>query len=215
MNIRVNHNSIAPIYMQIAAQMKSLILSGEMVAGCILPSERSLAHMLGVHRNTVARAYAELKAEELIESRQGYGYVVSLPEKENAAEVPRIRKKKVHWPELIKDEYLDMEVAFDDVFQRFSDERLISLGSGISTSEVYDRHKVSAEIAGLIAEGGKDQYFYNPYQGDKRLRHKLGRKPGHLFQDQHHRRKQLSCQTRGSSGPISAKLICIYRIFCA
>ncbi len=173
MNIRVNHNSRAPIYMQIAAQMKSLILSGEMVTGCVLPSERSLAHMLGVHRNTVARAYTELKAEELIESRQGYGYVVSLPERKKAAAAPRSRKKKVHWPELIKDEYLDLEVAFDDVFQRFSDERLISLGSGISTSEVYDKHKVAAEIASLIAEGGKNQYFYNPYQGDKRLRHKL------------------------------------------
>ena len=74
---------------------------------------------------------------------------------------------------MIKDEFLDLEVAFDDVFQRFSDERLISLGSGISTSEVYDKNKVGADIANLIAEGGKDQYFYNPYQGDKELRHKL------------------------------------------
>ena len=171
MNIRVNHNSKAPIYMQIAAQMKGLILSGEMAVGSILPSERSMAQILGVHRNTVAKAYAELKAEELIESRQGYGYVVALPQEKGGD--GRSKKKRVHWPELIKDEYLDMEVAFDDVFQRFSDERLISLGSGISSSEVYDKHKVAADIAGLIAEGGKNQYFYNPYQGDKYLRHKL------------------------------------------
>ena len=171
MNIRVNHNSKAPIYMQIAAQMKGLILSGEMAVGSILPSERSMAQILGVHRNTVAKAYAELKAEELIESRQGYGYAVALPETNHTG--ARRKKKRVHWPELIKDEYLDMEVAFDDVFQRFSDERLISLGSGISSSEVYDKHKVAADIASLIAGGGKNQYFYNPYQGDKYLRHKL------------------------------------------
>lgn len=157
--------------MQIAAQMKGLILSGELVGGSILPSERSLAQMLGVHRNTVAKAYAELRSEELVDSRQGYGYMVALTEAE--AGVAYGKKKRVHWPSLIKDEYLDMEVAFDDVFQRFSDERLISLGSGISTPEVYDKHKVAADIAGLIAEGGKNQYFYNPYQGDKYLRHKL------------------------------------------
>jgi len=174
MNIRVNHKSRTPVYMQIAVQIKTMILSGELPAGSVLPSERSLAQILGVHRNTVTRAYTELKTMELAESRQGYGYAVCLPSAEGEQRIQNGRsRKRVHWPELIKDEYLDMEVAFDDVFQRFSDERLISLGSGIAAAEVYDKKLVAEDIAGLIAEEGKNQYFYNPYQGDKYLRHKL------------------------------------------
>ena len=58
MNIRVNHSIKTPIYMQIATQMKNQILTGEIAAGSTLPSERSMAQILGVHRNTVVRAYS-------------------------------------------------------------------------------------------------------------------------------------------------------------
>ena len=68
MNIHVNHSSRTAIYLQIATQMKAQILSGEIAAGSSLPSERAMAQRLGVHRNTVIKAYAELKAEELIVS---------------------------------------------------------------------------------------------------------------------------------------------------
>ena len=169
MNIHVNHSSRTAIYMQIATQMKQQILSGEIAAGSSLPSERAMAQRLGVHRNTVIKAYAELKAEELIESRQGVGYVVALPETSDVA--PKTRK--VHWASQIKDEYLDMEVTFDDLFQRFDDENIISLGSGLATPEIYSKEKVAADIARFITEEGKNQYFYSPYQGDKHLRQKL------------------------------------------
>ena len=155
--------------MQIATQMKQQILSGEIVSGSTLPSERSMAQRLGVHRNTVVKAYAELKAEELIESRQGVGYVVTLPEA-----APTVGKgRKVHWVSQIRDEYVDMEVTFDDLFQRFDDENVISLGSGLATPEIYNKERVAADIASFVTEEGKSQYFYSPYQGDKYLRQKL------------------------------------------
>ena len=67
----MNHSSRTAIYLQIATQMKAQILNGEIAAGSSLPSERAMAQRLGVHRNTVIKAYAELKAEELIVSQQG------------------------------------------------------------------------------------------------------------------------------------------------
>lgn len=170
MNIRVNHSIRTPIYIQIANQMKNMILSGEFAAGSTLPSERSMAQMIGVHRNTVTKAYMELKAEELIDSHQGVGYVVLLPQQQ---EKTTNRKKKVNWESQINGRYLDMEVTFDDLFQRFSDDSLISLGSGIAVPGIYDRQAVAADIAGLITEEGKSQYFYSPYQGDRNLRQKL------------------------------------------
>ena len=172
MNIRVNHSIKTPIYMQIATQMKNQILTGEIAAGSTLPSERSMAQILGVHRNTVVRAYSELKDQELIDSRQGVGYVVNLRESEGGRG-DAARGKRIHWPSQIRAKYQDREVTFDDLFQRFQEENVISLGSGIATTEIYDTEKVAQDIAGLVTEEGRNQYFYSPYQGDANLRQKL------------------------------------------
>ena len=76
MNVKIDEKSKIPVYLQLSNQLKKEILSGKLPIGSILPSERAMAQFLGVHRNTVARAYNELKAEELIDSRQGVGYEV-------------------------------------------------------------------------------------------------------------------------------------------
>ncbi|MFE3560364.1 PLP-dependent aminotransferase family protein [Streptomyces sp. NPDC059193] len=47
--------------------------SGRLAAGTLLPSSRSLAADLGIARNTVAEAYAELVAEGWLTARQGSG----------------------------------------------------------------------------------------------------------------------------------------------
>ena len=70
MNIKINPEAKIPIYLQIANQLKLQILSGELVGGSTLPSERAMAQLLAVHRNTVSKAYSELKAEELVESQR-------------------------------------------------------------------------------------------------------------------------------------------------
>lgn len=171
MNIRVNHSIKTPIYRQIATQMKEQILSGEIAPGSTLPSERSMAQILRVHRNTVIRAYGELKDQELIDSRQGVGYVVCLPQ--GAGCETAGRGKKIHWPSQIREKYQDLEVTFDDLFQRFQEEDVCSLGSGIAAPGIYDTDKVAQDIAGLITEEGRNQYFYSPYQGDANLRKRL------------------------------------------
>ena len=125
MNVRIDKESKTSIYLQIAAQLKREILSGELNQGSTLPSERAMASILGVHRNTVVKAYNELKAEELIESRQGVGYIVALGERndQDAAvedeRQHRANNKKVNWVNQIKPGYLDMEITFDDLLQRF------------------------------------------------------------------------------------------------
>ena len=65
-----------PVYRRLADEIKAEILSGKRAPGSVLPSERLMAQQLGVHRNTVAKAYNELEAEELIDARQGVGYLV-------------------------------------------------------------------------------------------------------------------------------------------
>ena len=65
--------------------IRDAIRSGRLVPGTRLPSSRALAADLGVARNTVARAYAELIAEGWLTSQHGSSTVVS----QRAAEVIR------------------------------------------------------------------------------------------------------------------------------
>ena len=178
MNIKIDYDSKIPIYMQIANRMKQLIFSGELVTGSTLPSERATAKLLNVHRNTIAKAYNELKAEELIESKQGIGYIVTMPQTKDG-EPTRSEKaggtkiKKVNWQSEINEKYLDMEITFDDLFQRFGDREKISMGSGIACPGIYDKKKLAEHIVAMVSEEGKTQYFYSPYKGDKILRQQL------------------------------------------
>src|SRR6201994_5005169 len=65
--------------------IRDAIRSGRLVPGTRLPSSRALAADLGVARNTVARAYAELIAEGWLTSQHGSATLVS----QRAGEVVR------------------------------------------------------------------------------------------------------------------------------
>ena len=70
---RIDFQSGVPVYLQIVQQVKAAAASGLIRPGDPLPSVRTLAEDLRINRNTVARAYAELESESVIESRQGSG----------------------------------------------------------------------------------------------------------------------------------------------
>ena len=111
MKLTVDKKLKCPIYLQIASQIREKIIKGDLVDGYALPSERALAKSIGVHRNTVVRAYNELKADGMITSYQGVGYRVYYKEEEIQS-----RKRAVNWQGIIKTEYLELESAFDDLF---------------------------------------------------------------------------------------------------
>lgn len=68
-----------PIFRQIVDGLRLKIATGELPAGSRLPSVRGMAIQLMVNTNTVAKAYAELTAEGLIETRQRIGVFVCEP----------------------------------------------------------------------------------------------------------------------------------------
>ncbi|MEG1840720.1 MAG: GntR family transcriptional regulator [Raoultibacter sp.] len=77
MDIIISNASPAPIYEQIASQMKGLILAGTLEAGVQLPSIRALAGDLRISVITTKRAYAELEAQGFIETVPGKGSFVA------------------------------------------------------------------------------------------------------------------------------------------
>lgn len=77
LNISVDKQGAEPVYVQIRRQVEELIRSGLLEAGSKLPSVRQLAASIGVSKNTVALAFEELAARNLIDTRHGSGAYVS------------------------------------------------------------------------------------------------------------------------------------------
>jgi GntR family transcriptional regulator / MocR family aminotransferase len=75
-----------PLYVRIARALAADVKRGRLRPGAALPGTRTLAQQLGVHRNTVLAAYAELLAEGWLEARQGGGTFVSTSLPEPAAQ---------------------------------------------------------------------------------------------------------------------------------
>ena len=70
--IAINYRDPRPIYEQIQAELRRLMLTGALPPGSRLPSVRELAGQLAINPNTIQRAYRELERE---------GYIVSVPGK--------------------------------------------------------------------------------------------------------------------------------------
>jgi GntR family transcriptional regulator len=73
---QLNYKSGKPVYLQLVDQVKSAAASGAVQPGEPLPSIRPLAEALRVNRNTVAKAYAELENQRVIETIAGKGCFV-------------------------------------------------------------------------------------------------------------------------------------------
>ena len=71
--LQVQAQSHVPLYVQIRDQLRAMVHTGELRPGDRIPASRELAHSLGVHRTTVANAYAELESEGLIQGHVGRG----------------------------------------------------------------------------------------------------------------------------------------------
>lgn len=78
--IYVDKKNTQPIYLQIYEQMKTEILNGNLKQDELIFSSRELSGTLGISRNTVNSAYAQLEAEGYIYPKRGVGYrVVKVP----------------------------------------------------------------------------------------------------------------------------------------
>ncbi len=75
--VTLDPGSPDPPYAQVREQLRSQVERGDLAAGTRLPTVRGLAGELGIAANTVARAYRELEALGVIETRGRAGSVVT------------------------------------------------------------------------------------------------------------------------------------------
>ena len=71
--IRVDRKSVDSMTRQITDQLRSLIGSGALAVGSSLPSERTLAELLGVARNVVRGSYEYLEKAGVVQRNGNKG----------------------------------------------------------------------------------------------------------------------------------------------
>ena len=76
MKIEIVTGDSRPMFKQIIDGIRMEIITGRLSPGSKLPSYRGLAIQLMINPNTVAKAYGELSAEGLVESKPGLGLFV-------------------------------------------------------------------------------------------------------------------------------------------
>jgi len=75
--VSIDTRDSTPIYAQIERGLRAAIAAGRLRVGDQLPTVRQLAVELRVNANTVARVYADLEHEGVLETRRGVGSFVS------------------------------------------------------------------------------------------------------------------------------------------
>src|ERR1700753_1573985 len=107
--VHLQPESHVPLYVQLRDQLRALVHAGDLRPGDRIPASRELAQHLGVHRTTVANAYAELEAEGLIQGHVGRGTFILRGNGALGAKLPpptpsAITNGGVRWESLYADE---------------------------------------------------------------------------------------------------------------
>lgn len=105
--LHLQSESHIPLYVQLRDQLRALVHSGELRTGDRIPASRELAGQLGVHRTTVANAYAELESEGLIQGHVGRGTFICGTNVRQFSPAPPVRNGNggaVRWESLFADE---------------------------------------------------------------------------------------------------------------
>lgn len=90
-DLDLDHGGRTPLYRQIADRVWLDVIEGTLEPGIRLPTVRQLAVHLGVHLNTVTRAYQQLEILGVVRNRRGEGTFIGIHASQQA-EVERQKR---------------------------------------------------------------------------------------------------------------------------
>lgn len=128
MLFQIDFKSGKAVYLQLVDQVRYAAASGMLRAGEPLPGIRPLAEELRINRNTIAKAYAELESQGIIETIPGKGCFL----KANNSPFTKVVRDKLllteidgavvtaHHLQIDRDAFLEMVKERLDYFERKS-----------------------------------------------------------------------------------------------
>ena len=171
MELNLDRESCVPVYQQIARKIKERILSQKLTAGFKLPAERRLAEELGVHRNTVIKAYDVLIQEGLVvvSRNRPKGYFV-----EELQEPQNFSKRFFPLEKAFRYEFRRAEKRFNDIYWKSEAADVISFGGMIMDRNLDPVESAEKVTAKLFDSGAKD-YMTRFAEETQRLRENICR----------------------------------------
>ncbi|HKP56285.1 MAG TPA: PLP-dependent aminotransferase family protein [Polyangiales bacterium] len=179
--IRVDSRRKQPLHRQIFDEVVARIEARAFPPGYKLPPTRVLATELAAHRNTVARAYADLEAAGFVSSRVGRGTFVERlerPQREakDAVASAAAPRRDMPWASL-----LSRAARSDAVQRRESKPRIVQKPGLINLARMQPSEELIPEallrrcISRAMAEHGSSALLYAPPEGTPRLREQIAR----------------------------------------
>lgn len=138
MQIQVTPGSPQSIHRQIMDQVRRQVTTGKAPVGAAMPSVRQLAKELVINPNTVAKAYAELVRDGVLESLAGKGFFVAR-RKNIYSRAERLRRLDVALDSLIS-EALTLDFGSEELIERL--QKRLSRLVPETTPETGARHDV-------------------------------------------------------------------------
>ena len=93
MLLSINNRDPRPIYEQVRAALRRMIITGAIAQDERLPSVRELAQQLAINPNTIQRAYRELELEGWLYSVPGKGNFAGAGEDAAAARIAELKAR--------------------------------------------------------------------------------------------------------------------------
>lgn len=173
MRIRIDRESSEPLYLQIRAQLRAMILEGALPSGHRLPPERKLAEQLGVNRTTILNAYRELKSDDLVEAQVGFGTVVRKRPEPAAPARPESKVAPIWRSMYSREALLTDDSMTRDILALTSNPGIISFAAGIPSAEGHLPQQTERLMTRLLAEKGGQLFSHTPTEGLASLRESI------------------------------------------
>lgn len=121
-SIRLDKNSVVPMYRRLYESIRGGICSGNIPVGERLPSIRKISEELGVSRTTVEQAYQQLCVEGYVSSRPQSGYFVEASVRSEFAAEPEKPSAREQTPGIRYDfgsRYVDSRSADIELWRKY------------------------------------------------------------------------------------------------
>ena len=176
-------NKKLPLHRQLFDEVVARIQSHAFPPGYKLPATRALAEELGMHRNTVARAYAELEVAGFVTSTVGRGTFVeaSAVAKPNASHALPAETAgtglEISWPALLSRAARSDALGRAERQGRRVDHKtaVINLSRNQPSDELIPEALLRRCVMHVLAGHGLGALSYAPAEGTPRLREQIAR----------------------------------------
>lgn len=156
--------SVEALPHRVASYLSREIEGGDIIPGARLPTESQLADKFGVSRNVVREAIAQLRADGMVEARQGVGAFVMAPEQRTAIRIDR---------EALKDQR-NMEQLFE--LRSILETESATLAAARCTSD-----DLAAIKAALDRMGGEERWEDGSIEADLLFHRAIARATGNSY----------------------------------